>query len=174
MRNMGVLFALLVCYLMVGDAVPLQAHNQYGLGYKDMPYMYLAYSTDTAGIMELQNLLLSKNYGREYEAGVFDCSVMSAICAKWLEDQGYEAMCFTNDVAHHSWVVARVGDGYVPVDVTIAPTQSMGYVLQNIDWLCGYAYRDGEVFETAIEMSARDLDIIEHGGIPRSATGWTA
>jgi hypothetical protein len=158
----------------IGDSTLFLSNNAYKLGPLDMPLICLDYSSDSDGITELQNTLLSSNYGRDWEKGVFDCTQMSLACAKWLEKKGYKTMIMVNVQAAHVWVVVKVGDGYVPVDTTISPRESMGYVLQNRDWLCGRVYKSADLFETEVNINNRLMSELQNGNVGYSATGWTA
>lgn len=175
MVNVLSAIALMILIMwQVGEATLFISNNAYNLGPLDMPQVCLDYSSDDEGIMELQSVLLSGNYGRDWEKGVFDCTQMSLTCAKWLEKKGYKTMVMVNVQSNHVWVVVKVGDGYVPVDTTISPRESMGFVLQNRDWLCGRVYKSADLFETAVNVNSRLMSELQNGNFAYSATGWTA
>jgi len=51
---------------------------------------------------------------------------------------------------------------------------SMGFVLQNRDWLCGRVYKSADLFETAVNVNSRLMSELQNGNFAYSATGWTA
>ena len=59
---------------------------------------------------EIQRILDSHPYNHIYEPGVFDCSDMSKITAKLLQEQyGYDTSVIGDDRYHHAWVYVWTG-----------------------------------------------------------------
>ncbi|MDP3014689.1 MAG: hypothetical protein Q8M92_10625 [Candidatus Subteraquimicrobiales bacterium] len=54
---------------------------------------------------EIQEILDKHPYGRYYEKGVFDCSDMSIITARFLQEEyGYDTFVVVDDSSRHAWV----------------------------------------------------------------------
>ncbi|MFA6603959.1 MAG: hypothetical protein WCT10_03935 [Patescibacteria group bacterium] len=59
---------------------------------------------------ELQRVLNAFHYDRKYEKYVFDCSDMSKLLARYLqEEKGYDTSVIADDVARHGWVYVWTG-----------------------------------------------------------------
>jgi len=96
---------------------------------------------------ELQRVLNDFHYGRKYEAKVFDCSDMSKILARYLqEEKGYDTSVIADDVARHGWVYVWTAKNEawaieVTEDVALA-RKSSGEILGDDWWDYLWSYRN--------------------------------
>jgi len=76
-------------------------------------------------LVNLQQILTNYSYSSEYNE-YFDCSDMSALLEKFLEEKGYHSKVAFNTKEHHAWVVVEVNGTWVKVETTCFPTKRLG------------------------------------------------
>lgn len=143
--------AILALALLIGGAgashVAVFTSNK--AGFADQEYVdwgdKLSYSYEE--MIELQELLNTSHYDREYEENVFDCVSASILCEQWLEKQGYKSYILVNNKLHHAWVVVQFKDGsMIPVEAT----HDMKHMMGMLNW--SPKHLQGYVYETAAEL----------------------
>lgn len=87
---------------------------------------------------DIQTLLDTWCYDRDYEENVFDCSDMSIITACVLQEwYGYDTLVVWNK--NHAWVMTRINQGWLAIECTNDPLVHLGEVVgddqQDYSWL---------------------------------------
>lgn len=75
------------------------------------------------GVYNLDNELDGLEWAQPYEAGVFDCTEMTAYLERYLENQGWHARIVLGDSpfgsGRHAWLLVETSEGkYMPVEST--------------------------------------------------------
>ena len=99
---------------------------------------FLFYYDDVENQYNLGNLKRYVNnytWSEQYEKGVFDCSEMSAVLERYLENVGFNTYIAAgktpgNPDTRHAWLLVEVSEGeYVPVEATTLNVVSKYYPL---------------------------------------------
>ena len=121
------------------------------------PYYTNIHKYGTGSLEDLKDLLDHFCWTRSNEAGVFDCSEMSAYMEWYLENHGFDTIIATNYTEHHAWVVVRhlksENGNYrdYPIEV-ITPKPQIRYQGQRMDF---YDYPD-RIFNDIYEAEASE------------------
>lgn len=120
------------------------------------------------GVYDLDDELSGLAWSEPYQAGVFDCSEMSA-CLEWcLENKGWHAKIYVGDSpfgsGKHAWLIVETSDGkYMPVESTTI--RVVWWDDPNFDNYWEYDYRF-ETIQNALSYSESGYDWWELGFCP--------
>jgi hypothetical protein len=94
-------------------------------------YFYYVKPKQQYGVNNLSSYLSGRQWLREYEANVFDCSEMSAYVERDLECYGFHTLIAVGNSPSgsnlkHAWLLVEVESGkYMPVEATTTPSPSV-------------------------------------------------
>ena len=127
----------------IGELTTLAENNKY--------YFYYTKPEQQYGVQNLATYIRSREWTREYEEGVFDCSEMSAALEWRLENQGFQTIIVVGDSpsnpgVHHAWLLVETSNGkYTPVEAT-----RMSVVFQGTQYY-NYNFENDQRVETIQE-----------------------
>lgn len=100
---------------VVEYSTPPETTSQY------IPEPYYISAPQQYGVDALQEYLQQWEWGRDYEFGVFDCTEMSALLERVLENKGFHTYIVVGqcDNGFHAWVKVEIVSGkYIIVEAT--------------------------------------------------------
>jgi hypothetical protein len=78
-------------------------------------------------VQDLDETLATIQWTQPWEKSVFDCSNMSGLLARLLQDRGFKVLV-ASDIVHHSWVLVKTKEGIQEVESQWRYRQDMNEV----------------------------------------------
>lgn len=120
------------------------------------------------GVSVLEDEILGLQWSEPYQAGVFDCSEMSACLERYLENQGWHILIVVGDAPTggngHAWLLVETNaGGYMPVEA-----QSFRVVLWDDTYFDNYYVYDESFMniQEAVDYNETEFDWWTVGSSP--------
>ncbi|MHA1827651.1 MAG: hypothetical protein ACTSX6_03280 [Candidatus Heimdallarchaeaceae archaeon] len=113
--------------------------NKANLDVKD-DFSYFS-SDEVKFLISFQDFLDKYKYSKNYTLGVFDCSDMSYLLEKFLEENGYHAMVAVDVLKRHAWVVVEIENKWFAIESTCSD-ESLGCLVPYSDSLTTFYFED--------------------------------
>jgi len=103
--------------------VPSREHTNLESENASFFFYYVQPEEQKFGVHNLDNELDGLEWAQPYEAGVFDCTKMTAYLERYLENQGWHAKIVVGEAPFgsggHAWLLVETSEGkYMPVEST--------------------------------------------------------